>query len=100
MRRAAAALLALAACATPAAPVPEEPPLLFTRPRAWTPEQLNQDVVDCVDSAEAAVLGEPGLAGRPPGTARALLRERTVACMDQRGWRLGAGPTGGEKWAE
>ena len=95
-----AALLALAACAGQVAPPPEEdPPLVFTRQRgAWTPEELNQDIVDCVDSADAAILGDAKLSRRPPGTARALLRERTVACMNDRGWRLGAGPAGEEAW--
>jgi len=103
MRRAAfAVLLALAACAGEAGPPPaEDPPLVFTRQRgAWTPEELNQDVVDCVDSADAAILGDPKLLHSPPGTARALLREHTVACMSERGWRLGAGPAGEEKWTE
>jgi hypothetical protein len=103
MRRAAwTALFALAACAGSEGPAPrEEAPLLFTRQRgAWTPEELNQDVIDCVDSAEAAILGDPKLASRPMGTARALLRERTVACMNERGWRLGAGPAGEKEWAE
>jgi hypothetical protein len=102
MRRvAAAAVLVLAACAGPEGPAPEEAPLVFTRQRgAWTPEELNQDVVDCVDSAEAAILGDPQLLERPPGAARALLRERTVACMNERGWRLGAGSAAEERWAE
>jgi hypothetical protein len=102
MRRAtAAALLALAACAEPSVPAPEEEPLVFTRQRgAWTPEELNQDVVACVDSAHTAVLGDPQAMQRSPVEARALLRERTVACMDERGWRLGAGPAAEERWAE
>ena len=102
MRRVAWAALALAACAGPEGPAPPpEPPLLFTRQRgAWTPEELNQDVIDCVDSAEAAILGDATLPSRPPGSARALLRERTVACMNERGWRLGAEPAGGKEWAE
>ena len=102
MRRPAAALLALAACAAPApGRAPEGAPLVFTRPRgAWAPEQLNQDVVACVDAADAAVRGDPSLPERPPGTASALLRERTVACMNERGWRLGAGSAGEEKWSE
>jgi len=102
MRRPAAALLALAACAAPAAhPAPEQAPLVFTRPRgAWAPEQLNQDVVACVDAADAALRSEPGLPERPPGTASARLRERTVACMQERGWRLGVGPAGEGEWSE
>ena len=103
MRRAAcAALIALAGCtAAGPPPAPDEPPLLFTRQRgAWPPEELNQDVIDCVDSAEAAILGDAALLSRPPDHARALLRERTVACMNERGWRLGAGPAGGKEWVE
>ena len=99
--RRAALAAALAACAGPSGPAPEDAPLVFTRVRgAWTPEELNQDVIDCVDSAEAAILGDAKLFRRSPGTARALLRERTVACMNERGWRLGAGPAAEERWSE
>ena len=102
MRRAAvAAVIAIAACAGPRSPAPEEEPLVFARARGvWTPEELNQDVVACVDFAAAGILADAQVRERPAGTARALLRERTVACMNDRGWRLGAGPAAEEQWSE
>jgi hypothetical protein len=100
-RAAAAAVIGLAACAGHSSPPPEEAPLVFARARGvWTPEELNQDVVACVDSAAAAILDDAQVLARPAGTARALLRERTVACMNDRGWRLGAGAAAEERWSE
>jgi hypothetical protein len=91
---------ACAGCVGNGDPGPEGPPLLFVRPRGvWAPEDLNRDVSECVDSAHAAVLADPGQLGAPPGAARAALRERVVVCMDERGWATGSSVEP-EEWAQ
>src|SRR5262249_23637617 len=101
MRRTAASLLLAIACAGPASPPPEDPPLVFVRQRGpWTAEDLQRDEAECGDASRAALKDEPD---RPAGSeaARAELRERTVGCMDGRGWLLSA-PQGetSERWVE
>jgi hypothetical protein len=68
-------------------PTPE-----FARPQgAWTPEELNRDLVHCLDKAQAAVLAELGSSRDPEATARRAMRDRTSQCMAGAGWvELGA----------
>jgi hypothetical protein len=93
-------LVGCAGCAGGADAGPEGPPLLFVRPRGvWTPEELHRDVSECIDVSHAAVVADPGQLEAPPGTARAALRERVVACMDERGWATGSSVEP-EEWAQ
>ncbi len=86
-----AGFLFLFACAADRGAGPEDPPLLFVRTRGvWAPEDLNRDAAECIDVAHAAVIADPSRLEAPPGTARAALRERMVACMDERGWATGS----------
>jgi hypothetical protein len=88
----------LIACAAPGGPPPSAP-LVFVRSRgAWAPEELHRDVAACIDASHAAILAEPFYLESPPGTARGALRERTVACMDERGWTTGSAEP--EEWAQ
>lgn len=91
---------ALAGCAADSTPVDEGPPLLFVRQRGvWVPEDLNRDVAECIDLVHPALQADANLQIGPPGTARAALRERIVACMDERGWSTGSSPEP-EEWAQ
>jgi hypothetical protein len=73
---------------------------LFVRQRGvWAPEELHRDVAECVDLAHAAVVAEARHLEAPAGSARAALRDRVVACMDERGWVTGSSVEP-EEWAE
>jgi hypothetical protein len=90
----------LAGCAAEYGPSVEGPPLLFVRQRgAWAPEDLNRDVAECIDRVHPELLADAGLRQAPPGTARVVLRERIVACMDERGWSTGSSALP-EEWAQ
>jgi hypothetical protein len=92
--------LALAGCAAERGPAAEGPPLLFVRQRGvWTPEDLNRDVAECIDLVHPELLVDVRLQQGPPGTARVALRERIVACMDERGWSTGSSAVP-EEWAQ
>jgi hypothetical protein len=91
---------ALAGCAADSSPAEEGPPLLFVRQRGvWVPEDLNRDVAECIDLVHPALQADASLQLGPPGTARAALRERIVACMDERGWSTGSSAEP-EEWAQ
>jgi hypothetical protein len=91
---------AFAACAAEHGPVEQGPPLLFVRQRgAWAPEDLNRDVAECIDLVYPELMLDAGLLEAPPGTARAALRQRIVACMDERGWSTGSSALP-EEWAQ
>ena len=91
---------ALAGCAADGGHSEEGPPLLFVRQRGvWEPEDLNRDVAECIDVEHAKLLADASLQVGPPGTARAALRERIVACMDERGWSTGSSAEP-EEWAQ
>ncbi len=102
MRRLPALVLLVAAvgCAGGGDAGPDDPPLLFVRPRGvWTPEDLNRDVSECIAASHAAVVADPSQVGAPAGTARAALRGQMVACMDERGWATGSSVEP-EEWAQ
>jgi hypothetical protein len=80
----------LCGCAAGEGPA-EGPPLLFVRQRGvWAPEELHRDVAACIDLVHPELAADAGLRERPPGAAREALRERIVACMDERGWSTGS----------
>lgn len=81
------AALAAAACASPGSRAAEEPPPSFTRGwRAYTPEELNRDVVACAEAARTSLAADAARWREPDATLRRALHERTTACMEQRGW--------------
>jgi hypothetical protein len=89
---------AILGCAADGGSSDPGPPLLFVRQRgAWVPEELNRDVAECVDQVHPTLLADESLRLGPPGTARAALRERMLACMDERGTGSSAEP---EEWAQ
>lgn len=91
---------ALAGCAADGGPSEQGPPLLFVRQRGvWVPEDLNRDVAECIDLSHPKLLADASLQVGPPGTARNALRERIVACMDERGWSTGSSAEP-EEWAQ
>lgn len=72
-------------CAQPAALDPEPPH--FSRPRrAWVPQELDRDVVECARQAGEAVRERPDLDAMTEDAARLALREATVTCMHRYGW--------------
>ena len=91
---------AIASCAAESGPADVGPPLLFVRQRGvWVPEELNRDVAECIDRVHPELLADASLQVAPPGTASAALRERIVACMDERGWSTGSS-SDPEEWAQ
>jgi len=90
----------IVACAAEHGPLEQGPPLLFVRQRGvWAPEDLNRDVAECIDLVHPELMRDATLQGAPPGAARAALRERVVACMDERGWSTGSSALP-EEWAQ
>jgi len=94
------AACALAGCVAQSGPADVGPPLLFVRQRGvWEPEELHRDVAECIDLVHPELMADASLEEGPPGTARAALRERIVACMDERGWSTGSSADP-EEWAQ
>lgn len=84
MRSVLAALLACG-CAFSGTSAVEAPPPTYTRSwRAYTPEELNRDVVECAEGARSSL--EQELPGSSRAKLRLALRDRTTACMEKRGW--------------
>jgi hypothetical protein len=83
-----AAALAATGCAPAGDAAPEAAAPLFVRVwGVWTPEELNRDVVECAEHSRMTLLSEDWIATQPPAALRRVLRERTIACMESRGWR-------------
>ena len=82
-----AALLA-SACATSGSGSDARPAPVFTRAwRPYTPEERSRDVVGCAEEARSQLTAQ---ADSEPVSAPALRRalfERTVTCMQRRGWK-------------
>jgi hypothetical protein len=90
----------VAGCAADHGPASEGPPLLFVRQRgAWAPEDLNRDIADCIDLTHPVLVVDASLQEGPSGSARSALRDRIVACMDERGWSTGSSAEP-EEWAQ
>jgi hypothetical protein len=77
----------LGACASSGEREPAKPPPAFARAYGpWTPEALDQDVIACLDQARESLTSDPATFALPIEEARLALRDRTVLCMNERGW--------------
>jgi len=81
------ALLAPTGCAPGLGKTPAEAPPEFARPRGpWRAEELNRDLITCLDQVHQQLLDEFASFRGPPATLRRALRDRASRCMTSKGW--------------
>ena len=78
------ALLWVSACA---ADPPLGPPPEFVRAQGtWAPEELNRDLIGCLDVAHRDAMDRYAAVGAPARVLQRTLREDTSTCMQEKGW--------------
>jgi hypothetical protein len=81
------ALLTPIGCASGVGKMPAEAPPEFARPRGpWRAEELNRDLITCLEQAHPQLLAEFASFRGPPATPRRALRDRASQCMASKGW--------------
>ena len=66
---------------------PLGPPPQFVRARGiWEPEELNRDLIGCLDGAHADTIDRYAAKGAPDRVLRKALRDDTSTCMQEKGW--------------
>jgi hypothetical protein len=81
------ALLTPIGCASTVEEPPDESPPEFARPRGpWTAEELNRDLITCLEQTHQQLMAEFATYRGPPVTLRMALRDRASECMGSKGW--------------
>lgn len=81
------ALLTPIGCASTPEEPPDEPPPEFARPRGpWTAEELNRDLITCLEQNHQELMAEFATYRGPAVTLRMAVRERASTCMESKGW--------------
>jgi len=80
--------LAPIGCASGAGePTTTEKPPEFARPRGpWRAEELNRDLITCLEQAHQELLAEFATFRGAPAIPRKALRDRASQCMRSKGW--------------
>ena len=70
-----------------AGPPPLGSPPEYVRARGtWEPEELNRDLIGCLDGAHDAAMARYAAKGAPDPVLQKALRDDTSTCMEQKGW--------------
>ncbi len=78
-------LAVAAACAHGFEPL--GPPPEYVRERgSWAPEELNRDLLACLDQAHGGAMRAYGRSGARDEILQRALRDGTTNCMRERGW--------------